>query len=249
MKKVKGHFYSGTSGLVTAIPQRDFPPEHEGKSRLAFYALRLNSIEINSSFYKLPKASTVSGWAKMVPPDFRFTFKLWNALTHEKGLAFQTDHVERNFGIIDEIGDKKGAVLVQFPPSLKIDALRQLENLLGVIAQVNKGWKIAAEFRHPSWYQENVYELLMRVRAGLVYHDKAGSATPLVEPISDFVYQRFHGPGGDYKGSYDDGFLYEYSLYIQQWREEGKTVYVYFNNTAGEALKNLNLLKRYVDGT
>jgi uncharacterized protein YecE (DUF72 family) len=247
MKKVKGLFYAGTSGLVTAIPQRDFPPGHEGKSRLSFYALLLNSIEINSSFYKLPKASTVSGWSQMVPPDFRFTFKLWKSITHEKRLAFQNGYVERNFGIIDQIGDKKGAVLVQFPPSLKIDALPQLENLLGVIAEVNTGWKIAVEFRHASWYHEDVYELIRSAEATLVYHDKGGSATPLVEPASDFVYQRFHGPGGDYKGSYDDGFLYEYSLYIQEWREEGRTVYVYFNNTAGEALKNLNLLKHYVD--
>jgi uncharacterized protein YecE (DUF72 family) len=248
MKKVKGAYYSGTSGLVVAIPQRDFPPEHEGKSRLAFYALRLNSIEINSSFYKLPMAATVSGWAGMVPEDFRFTFKLWRGITHEKGLAFQIDDLERNFGVIDKIGNKKGAVLIQFPPSLTVDALPCLEHLLGAVYRLNTGWKIAVEFRHPSWYRENIYELLSASGAGLVCHDKTGSATPLLEPATDFIYQRFHGPGGDYRGSYDDGFLYEYSLYIQAWLNEGKTVYVYFNNTAGDALKNLNLLNRYVDG-
>jgi uncharacterized protein YecE (DUF72 family) len=247
MKKIKGFFFSGTSGLVTAIPQREFPQEHNDKSRLAYYALQINSIEINSSFYKIPRAVTVSNWATMVSDNFRFTFKLWKEITHQKQLAFSRDAIEKFFSVIDHVGDKKGCVLIQFPPGVKIDLLQQFEQLLIAVNQINKGWNIAVEFRHPSWYQEKVYELLVNYKAGLVYHDKTGSATPLIDLEGDFIYQRFHGPGGDYKGSYDDGVLYEYSLYIQEWREDGKMVFVYFNNTAGDALKNLNLLKRYVD--
>ena len=247
MKKDQPPFFSGTSGLLTAVPQRDFPPEHSDKSRLAYYALSLNSIEINSSFYKLPRAATVANWTTMVPADFRFTFKLWKEITHQKQLVFNPDAVEKFFEVIGHVGDKKGCVLMQFPPSVKVDLLPQFEQLLIAVTEINKGWNIAVEFRHPSWYQETVYELLISYKAGLVYHDKTGCATPLIEPTGNFVYQRFHGPGGDYKGSYDDGFLYEYSLYIQEWRQDGKTVFVYFNNTAGDALKNLNLLKRYVD--
>ena len=247
MKKTRAPFFAGTSGLVVAFPQRDFPPEHSNKSRLAYYALQLNSIEINSSFYKLPRAATIMNWAEMVPHNFRFTFKLWKEITHQKQLIFSPDAIVKFFEVIDHVNDKKGCVLVQFPPSVKIDLLIQFKQLLIAINETNKGWKIAVEFRHSSWYREDVYELLSRSGAGLVYHDKTGSATPLIEPTGDFVYQRFHGPGGDYKGSYDDGFLYEYSLYIQEWRESGKSTFVYFNNTAGDALKNLNLLLRYVD--
>ena len=197
-------------------------------------------------FTSYPGAATVANWTTMVPADFRFTFKLWKEITHQKQLVFNPDAVEKFFMVIDHIGDKKGCVLVQFPPSVKVDLVPQFESLLSAITEMNKGWKIAVEFRHSSWYREDVYQLLSNYGAGLVYHDKTGSSTPLIEPTGDFVYQRFHGPGGDYKGSYDDGFLYEYSLYIQEWRED-KTVYVYFNNTAGDALKNLNLLLRYVD--
>lgn len=246
MKNNSKPFFSGTSGLVVDTPKRDFPPEHQDKSRLTYYALELNSIEINSSFYKIPKAATVASWAAMVPADFRFTFKLWQGITHEKGLEFKAEDVAHFISVIDYVGEKKGVLLVQFPPGLKINALPQLVLLLDVISGLNVGWKIAVEFRHPSWYQENVYEILTSFGAGLVYHDKTGSVTPIIEPTGDFVYQRFHGPDGDYKGSYDDGFLYEYSLYIHEWLAEGKTAYIYFNNTAGDALKNLMLLKRYV---
>lgn len=245
MKEVKRAFFSGTSGLMVSIPKRDFPPQHSDKSRLAYYALQLNSIEINSSFYQLPRAATVLHWAAMVPDHFRFTFKLWKEITHQKQLQFSADAIEKFFGVINHVGDKRACVLVQFPPSVKIDLFPQFQQLLMAITKINKGWNIAIEFRHSSWYQERVYELLASAAAGLVYHDKTGSATPLIEPAADFIYQRFHGPGGDYKGSYDDGFLYEYALYIQEWREN-KTVYVYFNNTAGDALKNLDLLQRYI---
>lgn len=246
MKKLAASLFSGTSGLTIAIPQRDFPQEHSDKSRLSYYALHLNSIEINSSFYKLPRAATVTNWAAMVPDDFRFTFKLWKEITHQKQLLFNSDAIAKFFEVVNHVGDKKGCILVQFPASVKIDLLPQFQQLLIAIAEKSKDWRIAVEFRHPSWYQYKVYDLLSEYGAGLVYHDKTGSATPIIEPTGDFVYQRFHGPGGDYKGSYDDGFLYEYSLYIQEWRED-KTVYVYFNNTAGDALQNLNLLLRYVD--
>ena len=157
MKKVKDAFFSGTSGLMVPIPQRDFPPEHRDKSRLSFYALSLNSIEINSSFYKLPRAATVATWTSMVPAEFRFTFKLWKEITHQKQLIFNTDAVEKFFAVIDHVGDKKGCVLVQFPPSVKIDLLPQFKQLLIAVTKINKGWRIAVEFRHPSWNQFTNY--------------------------------------------------------------------------------------------
>jgi len=168
MKKDQPPFFSGTSGLLTAVPQRDFPPEHSDKSRLAFYALQLNSIEINSSFYKLPKPATVANWTTMVPADFRFTFKLWKEITHQKQLVFNPDAVEKFFMVIDHIGDKKGCVLVQFPPSVKVDLVPQFESLLSAITEMNKGWKIAVEFRHSSWYREDVYQLLSNYGIGFI---------------------------------------------------------------------------------
>jgi uncharacterized protein YecE (DUF72 family) len=108
-------------------------------------------------------------------------------------------------------------------------------------------WPIAVEFRHRSWYNDNIYDFLNKQDAALVIQDMPKSATPMEVTSDELVYLRFHGPSGNYKGSYSDGFLYEYSLYIQEWLQDGKTVYLYFNNTAGAALENLNFLKRCLD--
>ena len=221
--------YAGTSGLVIAMPKRDFPPEHQEKSRLAYYANCENSIEINSSFYRIPQAKTISKWAGDVPAHFRFTFKLWKEITHQKHLLFNGEDVNRFMQAISAIGDKKGCLLVQFPPSLQATAFAQLRELVLLLNQFD--WPLAVEFRHASWYQDEVYEFLHAHQVALVLQDMPKSATPMESTSEELVYIRFHGPSGNYKGSYSDGFLYEYAMYIQEWRQEGKTVYVYFNNT------------------
>lgn len=240
-----GEFYGGTSGLQISIPKRDFPPEHETKSRLAFYAHHENSIEINSSFYKVPQVKTVAKWMAEVPDHFRFTFKLWKEITHQKNLLFKTDDVRHFMEAIRLPESNQGCLLVQFPPSLQASAIPQLTQLLNLLQEFS--WPLAVEFRHDSWYTDPVFELLNNRLASLVIQDMPKSATPMELTSDELVYLRFHGPDGNYKGSYSDGFLYEYSLYIQEWRQDGKTVYAYFNNTAGSALANLNFLKRCLD--
>lgn len=81
----------------------------------------------------------------------------------------------------------------------------------------------------------------------MVIHDKTGASTPSPNIDSDFVYVRFHGPKGDYRGTYTDDFLHEYADYINEWRRDGKNVFTYFNNTMGDALNNLQTLNRFVD--
>jgi uncharacterized protein YecE (DUF72 family) len=103
---------------------------------------------------------------------------------------------------------------------------------------------MAVEFRHPSWYRDEVFELLNWYQAAMVLQDMPKSATPMEITADELVYLRFHGPSGNYKGSYSESFLSEYASYINEWQQEGKTVYVYFNNTAGAALENLQLLKQ-----
>lgn len=239
--------YSGTSGMVLPVPNKLlYPPDFQDKSRLTYYASLLNSLEINSSFYKVPMASTVAKWAAEVPADFRFTYKLWRDITHNKGLEFKPEDVTRFMQVINNAGDKKGCLLVQFPPSITMANKAQLQNLLSVINDNNNDWLLAVEFRHRSWYGEPVYELLQQYNAAFVNHDMPASAAPLI-PLSDkFVYLRFHGPNGGYRGSYDDDVLYEYASYINEWQNEGRVVYVYFNNTMGDALNNLNTLRKFV---
>ena len=238
-------FYGGTSGLQITMPKRDFPPGQAHLSRLGFYAVQENSLEINSSFYKVPQPRTIKNWTSEVPAGFRFTFKLWKEITHQKNLLFKRSDVLRFMEVIRLPENNRGCLLVQFPPGLQANAGSQLKELLQLLTPFD--WPLAVEFRHNSWYQDNVYELLDHFNAAMVIQDMPKSATPIELTSEEFVYLRFHGPSGNYKGSYSEGFLYEYALYIREWQQEEKTVYCYFNNTAGAALENLNFLKRCLE--
>jgi uncharacterized protein YecE (DUF72 family) len=248
MNLIDNNFYSGTSGLVLPVPQSQYPPEFQGKSRLEYYASLFNSVEINSTFYKLPKATTVIKWAESVGDDFRFTFKLSKTITHAKGLDYSGEDLTLFMQAINNVGNKKGSLLVQFPPGLKIEKFDRVQKLLKDIKAANKDhlWKVAMEFRNRSWYNEDVYQLLDKYKVSLVIHDLPASATPVKAATSGGVYLRFHGPGGRYRGSYDNDILSRYAQYIKAWMSEGKTVYVYFNNTMGDAVTNLQTLNNFI---
>ncbi|PWV49596.1 DUF72 domain-containing protein [Chitinophaga sp. S165] len=235
-------FYSGTSGLVLPVANKQaFPPEFRDKSRLTYYASLFNSLEVNSSFYKVPMATTTKRWASEVPDDFRFTFKLFREITHNKALAFDNTLVEKFMHVIDQVGNKKGALLVQFPASITYDNLSQLKKILTSIRKFDKAndWDLCVEFRNVSWYRVETYKLLERYRAAMVIHDMPASAPPLIDSWTDFEYVRFHGPAGDYKGGYTDELLKEYAGKMEYWLKKEKTVYTYFNNTIGGAITNL----------
>lgn len=242
-RTLSNSYFGGLSGLVIDIPKYLFPPEFQNANRLTYYASLFNSIEINSCFYKVPRAKTVQNWVDSVPEHFRFTFKLWKEITHREYLNFEASDVELFMNAISPAMNKKGCLLVQFPPKLGRDALSQLNELLTLIKNSEgTAWPIAVEFRNPSWYHEKTYELLHQHQAALVIQDIPRSSTPLIDHLEDHIYIRFHGPKGDYKHGYEEDFLSEYTTYIREWLDDGKTVYVYFNNTAGDAFKNLKTL-------
>jgi uncharacterized protein YecE (DUF72 family) len=242
------NFYSGCSGLQLPVPVSQFPPAFQGKSRLAYYSSMFNSIEINSIFYKLPRSSTVANWAASVPDHFRFTFKISKTITHIKHLDFAVKDVHDFISTVEHAGEKKGCLLAQFPPSLSIDKMDKLQDLLEELGQAvqGKGWKIAFEFRNPSWYEREVYELLDEYDVSLVIHDIPSSATPLHTKNDSVIYLRFHGPEPRYRGSYGNKLLLQYAVQIREWIENGKVVYAYFNNTVGDAVGNLQTLNKYV---
>lgn len=248
---ISDKFYSGTSGLLLPVRNKLFyPEEFKNKSRLCFYSSLMNSIEINSSFYKTPMASTIAKWANDVPYNFRFTFKLSKEITHTKELAFEPTAVHQFMDIIFHAKNNAGCLLVQFPPSVHINHIRQIGLLLHELRNADSGkrWNIAMEFRHSSLYHHSIYRLLDDYDAGIVIQDKPQAPTPMLETPLPFIYLRFHGPGGSYRGSYDHATLYEYAGYIKGWMAEGKTVYTYFNNTMGDAIANLYTLNDFVLG-
>ncbi|NIG55583.1 DUF72 domain-containing protein [Chitinophaga sp. Cy-1792] len=245
----KGNYFTGTSGLVLPFKNKAFfPEEYKGMSRLEVYGKLFNSIEINSSFYNLPMPKTMERWAATVPEAFRFSFKLWQGISHARDLNFSAEDVIRFLQVINGVGDHKGCLLIQFPPSLRAGAITKVKELLEVFraAEESQGWQLAMEFRHQSWYRDETRTMLGDYQAIMVYHDKSQGAITMDDQESDVIYVRFHGPEGNYRHSYDDSYLYEYAQYVREWLDAGKDVYAYFNNTIGEAVSNLETLKSYV---
>lgn len=249
---------AGTSGLVLPAPNKQaFPEAFRAGSRLAYYSTLFNSIEINSTFYKMPLPTTFSRWAGEVQPDFRFTIKLWRGITHVPGLRFTKEDVYRCLYAVHHLGEKKGALLIQLPPGLQVSAAEKLEQLLDTVCAADpaRAWKLAVEFRHRSWYTPEVWALLHRYQASGVLHDMpASSITELPDPPAlvlpaspvPFVYLRFHGPAGDYKGGYSDAGLRTWAEKAVAWLSTGKEVFIYFNNTIGDALPNLIRLRTLI---
>jgi uncharacterized protein YecE (DUF72 family) len=242
-------FYSGTSGLVLPVPNKLFyPEEFKDKTRLAYYGSLFNSIEINSSFYKVPMASTVKKWASEVPEYFKFTFKLFREFTHQDGLVFDPVKLSSFMETISGVENKKGCLLIQLPPGIKIGYKNQLIKMLDTIKRKNSAgvWNLVIEFRDSSWYTKNIRDLLDGLGISIVIHDMPKSATPSIESSRDIVYIRLHGPTGGYRGSYSPEALKYFTKNICTWLKQGKTVFLYFNNTIGEAVKNLEDINRMV---
>ncbi len=243
------YFFAGTSGLVLPVPNKAaFPEAYRKGSRLTYYSSLFNSIEINSSFYKQPQRKTLERWTTETPADFRFTLKLWRGITHERELSFDQAAVAAFMDAAAGIGRKKGCLLVQLPPGLQGRRIDKLEALLAEIAKGNSdgAWNVAIEFRHPSWYVEETRAMLRRWRVGLVLQDMPAASSWAEPDEGNYVYLRYHGPAGDYKGGYDDQRLARDAAGIRRWLSANKTVYVYFNNTIGDALTDLQRLRELV---
>jgi uncharacterized protein YecE (DUF72 family) len=234
-----GRFYIGTSGIVVPVSQTEYPDEFKGKSRLSYYSSVLNSLEVNSSFYRNPRITTIIKWTGEVGENFRFTFKIPKLISHVKDLKFDMNVLSEFLNLINNAGKKKGCILIQLPPSVKADLLPELIKLLQEISNKDKvaDWNIAVEFRHPSWYISKVEKALSKYNSCIVIHDHPKAPTPL-DFESAFFYIRFHGEGGRYRGSYETSALESYASKARQWLDEGKTGYAYFNNTMGEAYEN-----------
>jgi uncharacterized protein YecE (DUF72 family) len=245
---VKPQFYSGTSNLMLPVKNKShFPEAYRDKTRLTYYASLFRSIEINSSFYRMPLQRTVYKWANEVPADFRFTFKLTGEVTHGAKQMLNLQPIPEFLDRVSAAGNKRGCILVQLPPSFTLN-LVQLRILLDALRQavVEQQWSPVVEFRHVSWYTDKVLQLLETYNTPMVLHDMQKSTPPIELTSSNVVYVRFHGPQGGYRGSYSDDFLHEYASYIDEWLSEGRTVYAYFNNSLGSPVQNLETLNSLI---
>jgi uncharacterized protein YecE (DUF72 family) len=149
-------------------------------------------------------------------------------LTHMKKLKDPEEPLDRLFSRMTALDDHLGPVLYQLPPGWKLDRER-LEHFLQVLPQ---GFRHVMEFRDPSWYADDVMEMLERYSVALCLHDMRGSATGR-QRVGPFVYARFHGASGTYSGSYPDARLRDWATWLVAERRAGADVYAYFNNDVG----------------
>jgi uncharacterized protein YecE (DUF72 family) len=202
-----------------------YPPEVKAKDQLAYYATRFSTAEINASFYRLPSENAVAAWRDGVPEGFLFAWKASRFLTHNKKLNDPKDSLELIVGRMEPLGDKFGPILFQLPPMLRLNRER-LANFLGLLP---KDRRCTIEFRHPSWYAPEVFQLLEAHDVALCISDHHDAPSPW-EVTASFVYVRAHGPGGRYYGRYSQAELKTLAHAIKGWREDGKAVFCYFDN-------------------
>jgi uncharacterized protein YecE (DUF72 family) len=229
--------YVGTSGWIYSDWVGPFYPEKlKQLDKLAFYAKEFQTVEINSTFYHMPQEVSVQRWAQVVPKDFCFAIKLNRYLTHTKHLVADDDFDETLQDFlrrIHHLGDKLGIVLVQLPPSMKID-LSRLEHLARQRDKAEKHYNmrfpIAVEFRNDSWFTNEVFACLNRCNFATVNNDSPNRWPATRRITGDTAYIRMHGSKRLYHSSYTDTELRTWAKFIKTDCANCKTVYVYFNN-------------------
>src|SRR5690606_13809290 len=188
---------AGTSGFSYKAWQGSFYPERiAAKDMLSHYAQRLPTVEINNTFYRLPKPDVVRGWRAQVPDEFRFAVKAPQRITHRKRLRDCADDLKYFAELLEGFGGSVGAVLFQLPPF----ARRETEQLKAFIALLPRGLRAAFEFRHPSWLEAEVYAALAAGNCALVLSETDESSPP-VEWTADWAYLRLR------KTSYENAEL------------------------------------------
>jgi uncharacterized protein YecE (DUF72 family) len=237
---VAGKLRIGTSGWSYKHWIKAFYPERLPVSKmLHFYTGKFDTVEVNSSFYRLPPEHGLRDWRARTPPDFCFAMKGSRFLTHMKKLRDTGQGIERFFERAELLVPKLGPVLFQLPPRWPANPQR----LADFLAALPRGHHYAFEFRDPSWNNGDVFDILRSHGTSYCIYDLAGYLSPLIV-TARIIYVRLHGPGGKYQGSYSEEALADWAHRISSWRRAGHDVYIYFDNDqAGYAAHNALRLK------
>jgi len=195
-----------------------YPADIRPDAMLAWYAERLPTVEINNTFYRMPGAGVLENWARSTPEGFRFAIKASRRITHLARLKPETaaDSVQYLYRNLAVLGEKRGPVLFQLPPTLKKD-LPRLHAFLGLLPQ---GHNAAFEFRNASWFADDVYDALRSAGAALCLSEREDEAPPPLVETAPWGYVRLR------LESYSDEDLIRWAGRLAQtnWRE----VYAYF---------------------
>ena len=240
MTKQDALIHIGTSGWSYAHWKGPFYPNALTTDQmLEYYAQHFRSVEINSSFYRLPEKKTLQHWYECTPNDFLFTAKASRYITHMKKLTDPLKSVPAFQDRISLLKDKLGPVLFQLPPRWRFNTAR----FAGFLNSLDDRFRYAFEFRDHSWLNGEAFELLALHNAAFCIYELEGFSTPEVI-TADFIYVRLHGPDGAYQGSYTHKALSARAETFMEWALQGKQVYCYFDNDQlGYAAKNAGRLQ------
>jgi uncharacterized protein YecE (DUF72 family) len=177
---------AGTSGFSYKEWKGSFyPPDIKPDAMLRYYTGRFRTVEINNTFYRMPAEKMLLDWSDEAPAEFRFVLKASQRITHRKRLKDVGEDLEYFLRISSVLGDKLGPTLFQLPPNLKKDASR----LTDFLALLPRRWRAALEFRHPSWFDHETYDLLRAHDVALCTAD-TGEGDPPVVPTASWGYLR-----------------------------------------------------------
>jgi uncharacterized protein YecE (DUF72 family) len=218
-----------------------YPPKLPPKKWLEYYAQHFDTVEVNATFYRLPRESAVANWVAQTPPNFLFAIKMSRYVTHVKRLRDLPPSLELFYRTIKPLVEspKFGPVLWQLPPTFKRDD----ERLRYVLELVPPG-RHAFEFREPTWFVDEVYALLCEHGVALVIGDDPRRPFQGHVLTANWTFVRFHSGSRGRNGNYSQSELDEWAERIRRWSENGD-VYAYFNNDRlGFAVYNARDLKK-----
>lgn len=209
----------GTSGFSYKEWKGSFYPQDlPDKEMLRYYGERLPAVEINNTFYRLPKVSVLESWAEQVPDDFHFALKASQKITHKKRLKDATEETEYLFRTVTTLGKRLGVLLFQLPPYLRKD-LPRLERFLDLVPEKSH---VAFEFRHDSWFDDDVFKLLQARGCALCIADTDNESETQLVATARWGYLRLRRP------DYDEADLTEWMKRIQS--QNWEQTYVFFKH-------------------
>ncbi len=223
-----------------------YPGDIKPDRFLEYYISKFPCVELNSSFYHLPKKATITGWVKRTPDSFRFCPKLSRFITHRKRLANVKEALSNFFELFEEMKMRLGPVLIQLPPGLHFDEFL-VKDFMNVLKEQYGEYRFAMEVRHKSWIADHFFQLLTQYGMAFVIADSE-ERFPYYEAVtSDFVYLRFHGHEKLYASDYSEMELQDYAGKITDWLKEDKEIWAFFNNDFhGYAIKNAENLRKMI---
>lgn len=216
-----------------------YPQKLPQKEWFAYYAQRFSAVEINATFYNLPKAETIEKWRDTAPEGFNFVLKFSRYGSHMKRLKDPGESIRKFWDTARHLQDKLAAVLVQLPPKWKPVP----ERLDAFLAEAPDGVRWVLEFRDERWLTDEIYDVLRRHKAALCIHDLLPDHPRVA--TSDLVYLRFHGD--NYAGSYTEKELEGIAAQVLEHLARDRDVMCFFNNDAeGNAVLNAARLKEII---